>query len=576
MSKLILKKSFNPKGIVLITTLGLLLNLFLSPLAAFALPSLSVEFFASPSSGNAPLNNVDLIVNVSGSASGDITYKFDCTNNGTWEKTITTSSESYTATDLCDYSSSGTYNAKVSVERESLVFQGTTAIFVDSGNDLSVTLSTNPSSGEEPLNNVDLTAYVSGTATGDITYKFDCTNNGTWEKTITTSSESYTATDLCDYSSSGVYTATVKVERGGLSFQGTAAIVVTEEGEEEASLSISKKGRNISQDKTSWVSTISAEPEDIIEFRIIVTSNGDEKAEDVIVRDSLPSRMEFFGNLKIGGSSSSKDIEDGIDIGDLSPDRTKTITYEVQLADEDEFSSGTTDLTNLARAWADNASQVNDLARVKVEKEGDEEGAGLSISKTGRNLTQGKTSWVNTISAKPSEVIEFRIKITSTGDEKAEDVIVSDILPDKMSYLGSLKIDGDSVSDSEDIQDGVDIGDLSPDKTKTITFKAIVDSEANFGYGITNLTNTGKVKADNVSLESDTAIVKVSKTQVAGATTVSTGVMDYLYLSLMMVFFLSLSLYLLFYAAEHSKNRFVRKALRKFYLLKLYIMPRQR
>ena len=39
----------------------------------------------------------------------------------------------------------------------------------------------NPASGPAPLNNVDLTATVSGTATGDITYWFDCRDDGSWE-----------------------------------------------------------------------------------------------------------------------------------------------------------------------------------------------------------------------------------------------------------------------------------------------------------------------------------------------------------------------------------------------------------
>lgn len=567
-------KSLYLKGGIFILAFGFVLGQFISPLIAYALPNLSVEIYANPSSGNVPLNDVDLTANVSGTATGDITYKFDCTNNGSWEKTITTSSTSYTATNLCDYSSAGNYAAKISVEREGLVFQGTTAIFVDSGNDLSVVLYANPFSGNAPLNNVDLTANVSGAATGDITYRFDCTNNGTWERTHTTGSTSYTAHDLCDYSSSGSYTAKVKVERGGLSFQGTTAIVVYEEDEEEeASLSIDKRGRNKSQDKTSWVSTVYAEPDDIIEFRIIVTSRGDETAEDVIVKDSLPSKMEFYDDLEIDGRSSSKDIEDGIDIGDLRSGRSKTITYEVQIDDEDRFSSGTTDLTNLARVWADNVSQKNDLVRVKVTKEGEEKSA-LFIAKRGRNVTQGKTLWVNTISAKPGEIIEFRIKITSTGDERAEDVVVSDILPSKMNYIGSLKIDGDSVSG--DIEDGINIGDLRPDDSKIITFKALLASEDNFNFGITNLTNTGKVRADNVSLKSESAIVKVTRTQVAGATTVVTGAMDYIYLSLLMVFLLSICLYLIFQRIEYSQNRFTKRLLRRYYVFKSFVFPGRR
>ena len=91
---------------------------------------------------------------------------------------------------------------------------------------LSVSLSANPFSGNAPLNNVNLTADVSGTAAGDITYKFDCTNDGTYEKIITTGAEHYTAWNLCNYPSVGTYTAKVVVERGGLNAADTATIKV--------------------------------------------------------------------------------------------------------------------------------------------------------------------------------------------------------------------------------------------------------------------------------------------------------------------------------------------------------------
>jgi hypothetical protein len=79
---------------------------------------------------------------------------------------------------------------------------------------LSVYLKATPSSGEVPLRNVDLEASVSGTAQGSINYKFDCENDGVWDEEITSDAGSYTAENLCAYSSPGEYEAKVKVERG--------------------------------------------------------------------------------------------------------------------------------------------------------------------------------------------------------------------------------------------------------------------------------------------------------------------------------------------------------------------------
>lgn len=87
---------------------------------------------------------------------------------------------------------------------------------------LSVTLGANPSSGTAPLNGVDLTATVSGTAQGAINYTFYCdrSDSGTnvtsgWAaKYDNTQENPKTAVDACNYSSGGTYTAKVIVERG--------------------------------------------------------------------------------------------------------------------------------------------------------------------------------------------------------------------------------------------------------------------------------------------------------------------------------------------------------------------------
>lgn len=108
----------------------------------------------------------------------------------------------------------------------SLVLGFLPALPARAGDTLYADISADPSSGTVPLNNVDLTAVVSGTATGPITYRFDCTSDGAWDKVMTLNQSAYTAVDLCNYSTAGNYTATVKVERGVLSFQGTIAILV--------------------------------------------------------------------------------------------------------------------------------------------------------------------------------------------------------------------------------------------------------------------------------------------------------------------------------------------------------------
>lgn len=93
---------------------------------------------------------------------------------------------------------------------------------------ISDTLCTSPYSGVAPLNGVDLKGAVSGTMFGDMNYKFDCTNDGTWELEIDgTATNPYSAIDLCNYSVAGNYTAKVFVERGPGSAEDTITITVS-------------------------------------------------------------------------------------------------------------------------------------------------------------------------------------------------------------------------------------------------------------------------------------------------------------------------------------------------------------
>ncbi len=91
------------------------------------------------------------------------------------------------------------------------------------GPSVNVSLSANPSSGPAPLSSV-LTASVTGSATGDILYKFDCENDGIYEYSFTSSN--VTESRSCDYAANGSYTARVYVEREGLNDSALVSISV--------------------------------------------------------------------------------------------------------------------------------------------------------------------------------------------------------------------------------------------------------------------------------------------------------------------------------------------------------------
>ncbi|MBM3257860.1 MAG: DUF11 domain-containing protein [Candidatus Nealsonbacteria bacterium] len=149
----------------------------------------------------------------------------------------------------------------------------------------------------------------------------------------------------------------------------------------------------------------------------------------------------------------------------------------------------------------------------------------FTVEKTIRNLSKG-TGYSDLIYAEPGEVLTVGI-VVRAGNSTLYNVTVKDTLPSGFIFRGELKID--SVSTSGDILNGLNIGTLSAGQQKIITFRADVASAESFTFGQTQLTNTALATSASYS-KSDTAKVIVSRGAVAGATTISTGLTNNLFL----------------------------------------------
>lgn len=91
--------------------------------------------------------------------------------------------------------------------------------------DVNVALTAIPALGNTATR-FSLKADVTGGMTGNVNYKFDCTNNGTWEReAYNISSNTYTAANICQYSI-GIHTAKVYIEKGLGTATDTALIPV--------------------------------------------------------------------------------------------------------------------------------------------------------------------------------------------------------------------------------------------------------------------------------------------------------------------------------------------------------------
>ena len=159
----------------------------------------------------------------------------------------------------------------------------------------------------------------------------------------------------------------------------------------------------------------------------------------------------------------------------------------------------------------------------------------FSVRKLVRNLSDG-TSFSDSVLADPGEALSFMVEITASGSSLSN-ITLSDNLPNKISDIRNLKIDGQSIGG--DIISGLRIDFLSANQTKTIIFDATIAQADQFAFGDTQLINTALAFTTSFS-NSDTAKIIVNRKAVAGAATeVSTGLTNNLLLD---SFFLPLTI----------------------------------
>lgn len=269
-------------------------------------------------------------------------------------------------------------------------------------------------------------------------------------------------------------------------------------------VTITKQVRNLTQGNSGFQSYISANPNDQVEFRMVVTaSNG--TVHNVSFTDTLPSRLNYvFNTLTLDGSFAGNNLY-GISLGSINAGQSRTITLRATVVEASQFSTGTTTLTNNARVDSSQGSATAD-ASVGVTISPTNPGvASISITKQVRNVTTNN-SFSSSTSASNNDIVQFRITLQSTGSTIANDVRVTDFLPSNLSYVtGSFQVDG-AFGSGNIFSGGQYFGSLTQGQTRTMTFNAQVSSTS-----AQTVTNTVQANASNASSVSAQASVTVGQ-----------------------------------------------------------------
>ena len=136
-----------------------------------------------------------------------------------------------------------------------------------------------------------------------------------------------------------------------------------------SNFTINKMVRNISKGETNWQNFVEASPGDQVEFYLSVTNTGSTAANGLYVKDTLPVKMTYLGNVKMDGYYNSGNVASasGIYIGDLSASQSRVVIFQAQVLGETEFNFGSTNVVNTATVYNASNSAI-DSAIVAVNK----------------------------------------------------------------------------------------------------------------------------------------------------------------------------------------------------------------
>jgi uncharacterized repeat protein (TIGR01451 family) len=248
------------------------------------------------------------------------------------------------------------------------------------------------------------------------------------------------------------------------------------------SSSLAKAVRDVTSG-TSFGLATDASPGDTIEYRLTYTNTGNAAASNVVISDPIPNQTTYLSCT--GGCTTTGTPVTSVSwtYASVAPGDTKVVTFQVRL-DTTGFAAGTTSpITNVATVCTTEEGCKNSpptTVNVKTPKS--------TLAKAVRDVTTNGTFSTAT-TARPGDVIEYRLTYTNTGPGTATNVVISDPIPGHSTYLScspACTTNGPPVTTVT-----WNVGTVGVNAPVVVTFQVTLDST--FPSGTTVITNVGTV-----------------------------------------------------------------------------------
>ena len=142
----------------------------------------------------------------------------------------------------------------------------------------------------------------------------------------------------------------------------------------------------------------------------------------------MPATLTLVpGSLRVDNATVSNESDffgTGRNLGNLSPNTARILTYEATVAGSGSF-SGSTTIVNTANVRSDEVTTKQDDANVVVNLAA---GTSFALRKTAFNLTQGVDA--TTVAANPGDIIVYTLNYRNTGGGTIAGAVIEDSIHD--------------------------------------------------------------------------------------------------------------------------------------------------
>lgn len=225
----------------------------------------------------------------------------------------------------------------------------------------------------------------------------------------------------------------------------------------------------------------------IVTYTVVCKNNGDLDLSNVIVRDVLPSGLEFVtSSVSVDGFNKlTDDITAGVNIGIMTVGEIKTITFKAKVISDENVT-----VTN----------NVTATFSYKADAQGDEH-TKQQLSNSVTITVQEPKLMITKVADKKTAVIgdkiTYRVVIVNTGKTPLYDIVFRDNLPGSVELIpDTFTLNGVKVA-KVDLIKGVSVGGLSQGAEVVIMYQVQVVSGSTDGHIINEAYATYRYELQN-------------------------------------------------------------------------------